>query len=429
MKITASKFLSLILVSSICFSLTACNGFTIRSKKNTDIKGVDVANEAKLTKQDITPFSNEFTDGMNRYGFEVLRDLYSDDNIAVSPASLELALLMTAEGAIGDTREEMIEALCMSGVSDEEILKSAAQLMWRTNINGMETANSLWPQKDYGFDQDYLDICADNFMADFFTVDYRQAAKDATDAINQWVDEKTHGKIPEVLAEPLSTDTRLVLVNALYYLGNWAVPFSESNTYDDTFYGTSGKSEVPFMHDKRDVIYAEGSTYQIISVPFAGDSGEEGPFAMAFVLPKLDVSMEDVLKELTEDGFSAIIAGASGEEVVISLPKFEFEYGTSVADLMASRGMTQAFAADAEFDAMTGDINDLFISDIIHKTYIKVDEKGAEAAAVTVVVAEATAMPVEPKKETVFCADRPFIFALYDTTDNTVLFTGITANP
>jgi serpin B len=139
--------------------------------------------------------------------------------------------------------------------------------------------------------------------------------------------------------------------------------------------------------------------------------------------------MEDVIKELNDDGFSATIADAGGEDVVISLPKFEFEFGTSVADLMESRGMTQAFDGDAEFDGMTGGINDLFISDIIHKTYIKVDEEGAEAAAVTVVIMETTAMPNEPKEETVFCADRPFIFAIYDTTDNTVLFTGITANP
>jgi serpin B len=428
MKITTGKILSLVLVSSIVFALTGCDKFTIRSKNGSDIKGVGVAYEAKLTEQDITPFSNDFTDGMNRYGFEVLRDLYADENIAVSPASLELALLMTAQGAIDETREEMLEALCMSGISDEEILESAAQLMWRTNINGMEAANSLWPQKDYGFNQDYLDICADDFMADILTVDYKKDAGGATDSINEWVDEKTHGKIPEVLSQPLSENTRLVLVNALYYLGNWAEPFSADNTYDETFYGTSSQSEVPFMHEKRAVLYASGSTYQLISIPFSGDSGDEGPFAMAFILPRPDVSIEDVIKELNEDGFAEIIEDAGGEDVVISLPKFEFEYGTSVTGLMEKRGMTEAFGQDAEFDSMTGGENDLFISDIIHKTYIKVDEEGAEAAAVTAVLMDVTAMPNEPEQETVFCADRPFIFAIYDTTDNAVLFTGITAN-
>lgn len=429
MKTTAGKVLSLILIASIILSLTGCDGFTVRSRKDTDIKGVDVAYEAKLTKQDITPFSYEFTDGMNRYGFEVLRDLYSDENIAVSPASLELALLMTSEGAINETRQEMLDALCMSGISDKEILESAAQLMWRANINGMEAANSLWPQKDFGFDQAFLDICADSFMADLFTVDFIKDASGATGAINEWVNEKTHGKIPEVLSSPLSTDTRLVLVNTLYYLGNWAVPFSEDNTYDQTFYGTAGESQVPFMHDTRDVEYTEGETYQLISVPFQGDAEEEGPFAMAFILPRPDASMEDVINELTEDGFSTKIAAIGNEEVIISIPKFEFEYGTSVAEIMQSRGMNLAFDQNAEFDDMTGNENDLFISDIIHKTYIRVDEEGAEAAAVTVVIMETTAMPNEPIEKTVFCADRPFIFAIYDTTDNTVLFTGITANP
>jgi serpin B len=429
MKIKAGQILRLILVSSIIFSLTGCDGSAAARKKITGNKSVASLYEAKLTKQDVTPFSTEFTNGMNKYGFEVLGDLYSDANISLSPASLELALLMASEGATGETHEEMLDALCMSDISGEEILGSVAQLMWRTNRNGMKTANSLWAQKDYSFGQDYLDICTKDFMADLASVDYENDASGATDAINDWVNWKTNGKVPVVFGAPVSEDTRMILVNSLYFLGEWADPFLEKYTIDQTFYGTSGEREVKFVHNTRDANYADGVTYQLLSLPFKGDSKGDGPFAMAFILPRPEASMEEVIAELNGDGFSAALAASSQLQVQISIPKFEFEFETSLVEIMQSRGMTLAFGDDADFSIMTDEKNDLYISDIIHKTYIRVDEKGAEASAVSFTLFGEKSAPMEPPVNAIFCADRPFIFAIYDTTDNTVLFTGITANP
>lgn len=429
MKITTGKILSLILSSSIAFSLAGCDGSAAARKKITGNKSVASFHEAKLTKQDVTPFSAEFTDGINRYGFEVLGDLYSDTNISVSPASLELSLLMTSEGADNQTKEEILDALCMTGISNDEILQSVAQLMWRANRSGMKTANSLWAQKDYAFGQDFLDICNNHFMADLVMVDYENEAAGATDAINDWVNWKTNGKVPEVFDSPVSEETRMILINALYYLGEWYKPFLKEKTDDQTFYGTSGDREVPFVHDKRTANYTEGETYQLLSLPFKGDSIGPGPFAMAFILPKPDIDMQQVIDELTEAGFSAVITASKSPLVDISIPKFQFEFETSLAEIMQSRGMIQAFGEDADFSTMTDGENDLYLSDIIHKTYIRVDEKGAEAVAVSVVKHGEKSVTYEPPPEVIFCADRPFIFAIYDTCDNAILFIGITANP
>ncbi len=426
-----SRLMTLILALAVLLSLSGCRGFTILNdadpvkKTETEIKSY----EAVLSPKEIAPFPSAFTVGLNRYGLSVLLDLYDGENISVSPASLELALLMTATGATGTTRDEMLSALDMTGIPEEDILSSVAQLMWRANNNSMEAANSLWLQDGYGFAQKYLDACATDFMADLFTVDYTADAAGATDRINEWAEDKTHGKIEKILDEDLDESTRLVLVNALYFLGDWVMPFEANNTWDSTFKGESGDTKVPFMHSKWDVSYYEGNTFQLIILPFLGDDGQKGPFAMSFILPKDGSSPEDVAEELSDEGFDTLIEKAETVEVEISLPKFEFEYGTSMVDTMRALGMEEAFDGGAQFDDMTGGENELYISDIIHKTYIRVDEEGAEAAAVTAVIMAETAMPIEEPDPIVFNADHPFLFTIYDTTDGTMLFTGITANP
>ena len=425
-----TRLLSCFLALGILFTLSGCQGFRILEdpdptrKTESELKSY----EAVLSPKEITPLPSQFTSGLNRYGLKVLMELYDQENISVSPASLELALLMTAMGATGTTRDEMLSALQMTGLSEEDILSSVSQLMWRANNNSMEAANSLWLQDGYGFAQKYLDICGEDFMADLYTVDYENAAADATERINEWAEDKTHGKIKKILDDDLSDSTRLVLVNALYFLGDWAMPFEANNTYDDTFHGESGDAEVPFMHSEWDVSYYEGRTFQLIILPFLGDDEKVGPFAMSFILPKEDASPEDVAEELTEDGFEKLLAKASSEKVQISLPKFEFEYGTSMVDTMKALGMKEAFSGSAQFDEMTGGENNLYVSNIIHKTYIRVDEEGAEAAAVTAVIMKETEMPIDEPDPIVFNADHPFLFTIYDTTDGTMLFTGVTAN-
>ncbi|MDD3958904.1 MAG: serpin family protein [Oscillospiraceae bacterium] len=414
------KIISCLLACAFLISLFGCSDYKRSVKKSY---------EAKLSPRKITPFSCTFTAGINKYGFDVLSDLYSGDNIAVSPASLQLALLMTAMGASGTTKDEMIDALRMTGLSDEELKSSAGQLMWRINGNGMEAANSLWLQDGYGFSEDYLDICSEDFMADLFTVDYKNDTAGAVKDINNWAKAKTHGKIKEVLNDELSGMTRLVLVNALYFLGEWAMPFEANATHDDVFHGESGTQVVPFMHANMDIRYYEGETFQLIILPFRGDDKKSGPFAMSFILPNEDSSPEEVAKELSGTGFESAVAKAVNSNVRVSLPKFEFEYGISMVETMQHLGMGEAFTNSAQFGNMLeNDRDDLYVEDIVHKTYIRVDEEGAEAAAVTAVIMNAKSA-IKPERETIlFNADRPFLFAIYDTTDGTVLFTGVTAN-
>ena len=386
--------------------------------------------KATLTAQEIGAFPDAFVSGINQYGWTAAAKLYSGKNLALSPASLELALLMTRAGAINGTADEMKNALFMTGLSDDEILKASKQLMWRANTNGMEAANSIWMEKDYGFSADYIRALNDSFMSDAFAVDFINDAKKATDDINSWASDKTHGKIPEMNPAPLPADTKLVLVNALYFLGDWQNPFEANDSYKENFKTADGDVETMFMHKaEADMLYSETAGYQMISMPFKGAEGEsDSPYSMAFILPAEGSDINELMNTIAEDGFSPAVKAMTNETVNLSLPKFEFTFDTSMVNTMEDLGMTKAFTDAAEFDNMTGSANNLAISDILHKCYIRVDEEGAEAAAVTEVIMVETALaPQDDVKN--FTADRPFLFAIYDETDNTVLFLGAVANP
>ena len=386
--------------------------------------------KATLTAQEIGAFPDAFVSGINQYGWTAAAKLYSGKNLALSPASLELALLTTRAGAVGETADEMKSALFMTGLSDDEILKASKQLMWRANTNGMEAANSIWMEKDYGFSADYIRALNDSFMSDAFAVDFINDAKKATDDINSWASDKTHGKIPEMNPAPLPADTKLVLVNALYFLGDWQNPFEANDSYKENFKTADGDVETMFMHKaEADMLYSETAGYQMISMPFKGAEGEsDSPYSMAFILPAEGSDINELMNTIAEDGFSPAVKAMTNETVNLSLPKFEFTFDTSMVNTMEDLGMTKAFTDAAEFDNMTGSANNLAISDILHKCYIRVDEEGAEAAAVTEVIMVETALaPQDDVKN--FTADRPFLFAIYDETDNTVLFLGGVANP
>jgi len=419
-----SKIIALVLMTTLLLTTASCTAKDAGTGKITDVTNGDVIKaaasyKATLTAQKITAFPDAFVSGMNQYGWTVASDLYNGENLAISPASLELAILMTRTGATGATADEMKKALSMSALSDEDILSSCKQLMWRANTNSMEAANSIWMQKDYSFSDAFIKSCTDNFMTDAFAVDFLNDAAGATDSINKWASDKTHGKIPEMNPAPLSADTRLVLINALYFLGDWEIPFTAENSYDQVFHGTKEDASVKFMHDNRNMLYTETPSYQMISLPFKGAAETtDSPYSMAFILPSEGQDVTSVMKDLAANGFASAAAGLADNKVQLALPKYEFTFDASMLKTMQSLGMNLAFDPEkAQFDGMTGAANDLYISDILHKCYIRVDEKGAEAAAVTEVIMKETSMPVEENLKT-FTADRPFLFAIYDETDN-----------
>ena len=388
--------------------------------------GIDVSAlsfRGTLIEQPIEPLDDSFVNGNNSFGLSAAKLLYNqDENLAFSPASIELALCMTREGAGGQTADEMKKALGLEALTDEQITAACRSLMWRANTGGMEAANAIWLSSDYTFAERFVNTCTKDYMADA----YHLVIPGAMDAINAWADEKTHGRINDIIEKELHPLTGLVLANALYYLGDWELPFESSDTHEREFYAPSGTVNTDFMHSDRFVPYYQNDDFSMISLNFKSDAAD-GQYAMAFLLPAEDKDMDDMLKALDAESFSQAI-GTAQQKVSIRLPKFEFSFFAKLKQTLIDMGMASAFDEfEADFSPMTEEPNALFISDVLHKCYIRVDELGAEAAAVTVVEMRATGALISDMAE--FYADRPFLFAIYSLEDGAIAFMGTVNDP
>ena len=411
------KVLSLALV--VVIALTGCSALS----DNVGVAAIGY--RAELKKQPVAALGEDFSRGVNDFGFETAALLYAtDENLAVSPVSIELALAMTRAGASGDTAEEMKNALCLGALSDEQIIEACHSLMWRANTGGMEAANSIWLGKRFAYSEEFVNTCQNDFMADAYPLEI----PGAMEAINDWVSEKTHEKIDQLLTQEPAEATEMVLCNALYYLGDWEIPFEANDTYDQDFNTPGGPVTTSFMYSDWSVPYYENDAFSMISLAFQRDEGE-GQYAMALLLPAQGIDMGDMLASLDGDSFAAALSGLTDQQTKIKLPKFEYMYTASLKDTMIDMGMPLAFDADtADFSGMTDEKNVLYISNILHKCYIRVDELGAEAAAVTEVEMCAGAALMEDPTTT-FYADRPFLFAIYSQEDGTIAFMGVVNDP
>jgi serpin B len=382
------------------------------------------AHEGKLVRQTIEPLDDDFVSGLSSFGLSAASRLYkSDENIALSPVSISLALSMAHAGANGETKDEMTAALGFSSLSDEQISAACKALMWRANTGGMEAANALWLLDGYDYKQNYIDTCTGQYMADIQPLIIPGAMND----VNAWASEKTHGRIKQILSEEPTVDTRMIITNALYYLGDWELPFEANDTYDKEFAAPSGAVTVPFMNSEWAVPYYSNDQFSMISLKFKAPA-DEGRYAMAFILPAENSTVADVLASLDGAAFKAALNSSTDDQSVsISLPKFEFEYFAPLNKTLEDMGMRQAFSEnDADFSGIT-DTEPLFISQVLHKCYVRVDELGAEAAAVTAVIMEAAGIPEPPPLA--FDANRPFIFAIYSQEDGAIAFIGAVNNP
>ncbi len=378
---------------------------------------------AELMAQPVQPLDPDFVSGVNGFGFSAATRLMNDENLAISPVSIELALAMTRAGAAGQTREDMASALGLSGLTDEQITDACRSLMWRANTGGMEAADALWVGEGLTLSDAFAKTCAQDFMADAYPL----VIPGAKDAINAWASEKTHGRIDDIIQDELDLGVRMVLANALYFLGDWAEPFTAEETYDESFNAPSGSVTSSFMHSTRGVPYYENNDFSMITLDFESEAGE-GQYAMAFLLPAEGSTADQLLGSLSGEVFAQALSNAQPRETIISLPKFEFAYFNSLKNTLVDMGMGVAFSEGADFSAMTTESNGLYIDDVLHKCFVKVDELGAEAAAVTVVtMRESAAMP--PQNAAVFHADRPFVFAIYSQEDGAIAFLGVVNDP
>ena len=359
-------------------------------------------------------------------------DLYGklrarEGNLFLSPYSISAALTMTYAGADGPTAEEMARVLHLGQDSQAAHAGQAAlmgQLLGRADAPyELHAANALWIQKDFELLQTFLDITGTHYQAGARSVDFASATEQTRQTINAWVEDQTRDKIQELLKPGiLDTLTRLVLTNAIYFKGTWESQFTESATESAPFHTAPDTTvDTPMMCQTHEFGYAEDDTLQVIEMPYAG-----GDLSMVVLLPKAQDGLPALERSMTAERVDQWLQGLRPRSVQVFLPRFKTTTEFKLNEVLAHLGMRLAFDANAaDFSGMTG-TRDLYISAVVHKAFVDVNEEGTEAAAATGVVMALKAMPMKPP---VFRADHPFLFLIRDSQSGTILFMGRIVNP
>lgn len=366
----------------------------------------------------------------NRFALDLYRQLRSEQgNLFFSPTSISTALAMTYAGAEGETQAEMVQTLHFQMPEDQlHEGMQALQASWKTpaGTDGIKLnlANRLWGQQSYEFLPEFLKVTRNRYGAQLARLDFAQQEQ-ARQTINRWVEEQTENKITDLLPSgAISSETRLVLTNAVYFHGNWAEPFDEDRTEPDDFQlSGGGTAEVPMMHRSDEFRYGAVEDLQLLELPYA-----DGCMSMIVLLPRSVDGLADLEAGLTPENLQRWTGSLKREdEVKVYLPRFQMTSQFELSGTLGAMGMPSAFEAGiADFSGMTGN-KDLFLSAAIHKAFVDVNEKGTEAAAATGAVAELVA--VAEDQPPVFRADHPFVFLIRENRSGAFLFLGRVTNP
>lgn len=362
--------------------------------------------------------------------YNQLRESNKGKNLFFSPFSISTALAMTYAGARGETEKQIASVLNFS--KQEELHQAFREVI--AELNGekgrdyeLAVANRLYGEQTFDFLEDFLDLVATCYDGGLEPVDFINNAEEARTTINTWVEEKTKDRIKDLIPEgALSPITRLVLVNAIYFKGNWANQFKEDLTDLKADFTRSDGSTVtaPLMCQHREYPYIQGSNYQLIELPYVNDE-----LSMVVILPNDNSQMSEVEDDLSNILDTSVFGTA---KVHTYLPRFKTTLGVSLTKVLQEMGMKDAFSNEADFSAMVPNPEDpgqhLNISDVIHKAFVEVNEEGTEAAAATAVVF-ARCCATTPAPDPVFRADHPFIFAIRDNATRSILFLGRIEDP
>jgi serpin B len=388
------------------------------------------------------PDQEAVVSGNNAFAVELYRQLKNPSgNLFFSPASISTALAMAYAGARGETAEEMARTLHFT-LPPEQLHPTMGALLKDLNDTHdgyqLHVANALWGQQGYTFLDDFLKLTKDDYGAGFYQMDFKGDMEGSRRQINQWVEQRTESRIRELLQPgALTQRTRLLLTNAIYFKGDWNTAFELNNTMDDDFHVSGAQTvTVKMMYHKGNYRFFNGETFMALEVPYKGRE-----LSMIVFLP----NQIDGLPAL-EDSFTPKMVQQwltqlrSVTDVQLSMPKFKMESQFGLGNTLAAMGMRQAFEPlQADFSGMAsreemkrqdGREANLFISAVIHKAFVDVNEKGTEAAAATAIV-----IPPSPQQTIawpppiVFRADHPFLFLIRDNKSGSILFMGRVADP
>jgi len=365
-------------------------------------------------------------EAQNGFGLRLVAGLAGErrqGNVFVSPSSVFLALAMLENGAEGQTRAAMRRTLEVpAGVSEDATQASASALLTALRSQeGVELsiANALWSDRSLPLAPAFVQRCQDLYEAQAFTLDFRKPG--AAEAINDWVNEKTRGKIPSIVTPQIVSVSKAILTNAVYFKGCWRDPFPKQATLEGTFHlADGGQKKVPFMHQGAlHGAYRSGDGFEAAVLPYEGSG-----MALCAILPAPGKSPEQAL---TKVSIQKLLQNNEPFDLELRLPRFTLGFSASLKPALGQMGMGIAFQdRGAEFAPLGSPL--FYIGDVLHKTRLEVDEEGTVAAAATGIAMHASALRRSLEKKTLVF-DRPFALLLCDTTTGAILFAGVIYEP
>jgi serpin B len=369
--------------------------------------------------------------GNNIFAFDLYRELSkTDGNLFFSPTSISVAMAITYAGANNDTEAQMAEVLNYK-LSQGRIHVAFSDVLKDLNIGSkrspyrLVTANRLWSQYGYEFQDNFINIADEYYDGGFKKVDFTVDRKAASKKINKWIEEKTEEKIKNLIPiSALSPLTRLIITNAIYFKGMWMFQFKEEETKPRSFTLTNGETiKVPMMTQTEDFSYFENNNLKILEMLYAG-----GELSMVILLPKKRDGLKKLEASLTSKNIRIWLGSMRKVEAILYMPKFKMDSSFFLKNALSSMGMPDAFSPDkADFSGIASG-RDLYINDVIHKAFVDVNEEGTEAAAATGVVMGITSVEAG-KKMVYFNVDHPFAFFIRDRRTKNILFLGRVTDP
>ena len=380
-----------------------------------------VAEDDPIAPRPLSESEQQIVEADNNFGlllFDAINSQAPDENLFISPTSVSMALGMTLNGANGDTREEMVEVLRKKSLTEESINESYQSLVrLLTGLDqeiALNIANSIWYKDGVDIEAPFLEKGETYFNAEVASLDFSNP--ESVNTINNWVEDNTNGLIKTIIEE-ISQNTIMYLINAIYFKGNWTYQFDPDLTEQAPFHNLSGGTASVDMMAQRGVFpYFKSDKATFIDLPY-GDS----LFTMSIIMPDDAEEIGSLIGELKDGLYTAAESQFEHTEVDLFLPRFKLAYETKMKDILRSLGMEQAFQeSTADFTRIHRN-GGLYISEVVHKSFVEVNEEGTEAAAVTAVIIETTSIAPPPP---VVRVDKPFIFLIREKSTGTILFAG-----
>lgn len=382
-----------------------------------------ISDPAPTETPELNPVEKSVVQAENEFGIRLFQEIVeseADTNIFISPLSISMALGMTLNGANGVTYDAMQSTLGFAGLTNQQINEAYQNLLnILSNLDPkvqFQIANSIWYRQGIEFEAKFIDLNKTYFDAEVQALDFNQPT--AANTINEWIESKTNSRIKNMIQPPIDPLTIMFLVNAIYFKGTWTYQFDEAQTRDDHFYLPDGSRQpCKMMSQRSQYNYWDSGEFQVIDLPYG-----DGDFVTTIFLPHTDQTLHNLITEMTPQKLQLWLSKMQPDSVTLYLPRFKLDYKIKLNDVLTMMGMGHAFGKNADFTKLYAP-GGVFISKVLHKSFLEINEEGTEAAAATIV--EITFTSAEGGSHQITMnINRPFLFLIRDRVSNSILFVG-----